>query len=194
MSDETVDFAEAFREDWDDIPEDTGPGGGVRPEVWCLANVVEAENKWDEKKDPKIPVVQVKMEIVRSAADAAGRVAKGKAVDWLSKPQKVHPQLNETRNRILREHTRKFYAATLAPYAKDKAEADVKILAQISALGTDKAPIGKQVLFKFVTNDGKDKNGVVTYQLRADDPRSEVSNYLAPTPENISRYIDGITI
>lgn len=181
-----IDPAEGFAEDWQEQPR----GGGLRPEVWCLAEATSAEVK---PSFNKLPQIEVKWSIKRSGKDDKGDVASGTIVDWLSSPPKGTDGMSEKAINYQKAHFGKCMASCLAPEAASQERQNAQVQRIVGGRGIQgyaDALIGKQVLLKIGINDGKDKDGNIKNEKRAEDPRNNISNYIPAIPKNM-KYLDG---
>ena len=112
-----IDPYESIANAFDDLPEEKFQ---LRPEVLALVEVSEAEAKSNARITPAVPQIQVTLNILESAKDDSGQPAKGKLMDWLSKPPAGHPEMSEKACNFQRGNFRKAMVAMLAPLAKGK--------------------------------------------------------------------------
>lgn len=184
-----MDF-EQIAQGMEDAPEQSFP---VKPEVWCQGTIETAEERQNTYVDPAVDEINLRLRIVASAHDAAGKEAKGVEFARLCAPPKEHASFSEKRRGYMLGNYAKALTAIFAPGVKDQKQAKSQAMSALRAGGVN-AFVGKSVLFKLSVNDGTDKKtGEVKNQKRADDPRNEVSNWMADTPENLAKYVTAAT-
>jgi hypothetical protein len=190
--DQVIDGAAEFAGGWDDAPEDTG-AGGVNPEVWVLSEVTSAEVVASKHGFPQI---KTKSRIIRSGTKD-GLSASGATTDFLSMPPKGTAGIPEWKVEKTQSLFKRAVVCYIAPEyfgCKDeqKQARDAEIRARAGGMAfasTAAAMVGKRALQKLTVNDGRDKDGNVTYAPRAEKPINEIGNYL-PATDAYMKYLE----